>query len=137
MLEKIQKMAKLQNEAMELLKKEKVEDVISKMQEIAEETVNLQNEVTEKEKQETKEQVVEKMTKTIEVEVKKYADLYVSSEDFKNLLAQVMEAAELFKKVEEIAKTVDVLKNEEKSETSLDPAEVKKSKDKYSVWEWL
>lgn len=144
--ENIEKIASAQNEAIELLKEEKIEDAIAKMQEVAEEIKEVSTEVEETEEIEEKEteteekenKETEEVSKTsVETEVQKWADAYIGWEDFKAVLTQIIEASDLMKKVEEVAKQVEELKWEENSETSKDPAEVEKTEDPNSVWEWL
>jgi len=127
---KIQEIAKLQKEAVELLKEAKTEEAISKLEATAK--LIEKEEVVEVEKTEKVD-----IAKTVESEIKKYADVYFSGEDLKSLIEQIIEASDLTKDITTIAKELEEIKKTEKDSNQIDPTEIEKTDDKHSVWNWL
>lgn len=130
-MSKLQEVAKLQKEAVELLKEEKIADAVAKLESSTELLIE-KEEVVEVEKTEKVE-----IAKTIEAEVKKYADVYFSWEDLQSLIKQIIEASDLTKNLETIAKELEEIKKTETESKQLNPSEIEKTDDKNSVWEGL
>lgn len=129
-MSKLQEIAKLQKEAVELLKEEKTADAIAKLEATAE--------LIEKEEEVEVEKTEEvEIAKTIETEVKKYADVYFSWDDLQSLVKQIIEASDLTKNMETISKELEEIKKTENDSTQIDPTEIEKTKDEFSMWDGL
>lgn len=114
MKDKIQKLADLNKEVVELLKEAKTDEVITKMEEIAKVTEEMTAEV---EKTEAK---ADEINKTVE-EVKKYATLNISADTVKDMIdqfgalkEQLTASTETINKLNERLEVVEKTKQESK-----------------------
>ena len=128
MKDKIQKLADLNKEVVELLKEAKTDEVISKMEEIAKVTEEMTAEVEQTEAK------ADEINKTVE-EVKKYASLNISADTMKAMLDQFEELkgtinwqSETITKLNERLEIVEKTKQESKQ--GKEPV----SKKEDSVW---
>jgi len=131
MMANLKEIAKLQKEAVELLKEAKTEDAIAKM----EASADLIAKEAEKEETEVSKIKEVDIKKTFEVEFKKFADMYLNGDDVKDIFKQIIEASELAKQVETISKELEEIKKTETNSKQIE--EITKTDDEYSVWAWL
>lgn len=119
MKDKIAQLQKTFNEGLELLKEQKVDEAIAKMAEIAPIFKDLETEeeqvVDKIEKSQDELKKTTDLLKVAQEAIQKWADLYVSAENFQKLLDDVKATQAMVKTVEDLQTTVSELQTVAKS----------------------